>query len=85
MVTYFGVDAMDKDNNSRPDTEMAALVEEGLELAEVCGREKIYVCLAARGVPDAVLERVLCEPDRRRAQTNDADVLAPPASLPTLR
>jgi hypothetical protein len=58
---------MDKDNNARPDKEMAALVDEGVALAAVCGREKIYVCLAARGVPDAVLERVLCEPERRRA------------------
>ena len=57
---------MDKGNNSRPDKEMAALVDDGIELAAVCGREKIYVCLAARGVPDAVLERVLCEPERRR-------------------
>jgi hypothetical protein len=63
--------AMEKDNNLRPDKEMAALVDDGIELAAVCGREKIYVCLAACGVPDAVLERVLCEPERRRAPAKE--------------
>ena len=62
---------MDNDTNSRPDKEMAALVDDGIELTAVCGREKIYVCLAARGVPDAVLERVLCVPELRRAPSKE--------------
>jgi hypothetical protein len=58
---------MQTDDRSRPDLAMARFVEHGISLAATHGQTEAAAYLAARGVPDAVIARVLCEPSRRRA------------------
>jgi hypothetical protein len=57
---------MQPDDRSRPDLAMAKFVEYGIALAATHGQTEAAAYLAARGVPDAVIARVLCEPSRRR-------------------
>ena len=57
---------MHTDDRSRPDLAMAKFVEHGVSLAATHGQTEAAAYLAARGVPDAVIARVLCEPGRRR-------------------
>jgi len=53
-------------DQSRPCEAMAWIVEDGIALAETDGSTLAAEYLAARGVPDAVIARVLCEPGQRR-------------------
>jgi hypothetical protein len=57
---------MHNDDQSRPNSVMALIVDHGIAMAETEGMAKAVAYLTARGVPDAVIARVLCEPGRRR-------------------
>jgi hypothetical protein len=57
---------MRKDDPSRPNLAMALIVDHGIALAATAGNVVAAAYLAERHVPDAVIARVLCDPDRRR-------------------
>jgi hypothetical protein len=63
-------------DQSRPNLAMALIVDHGIAMAETQGKAKAVAYLTARGVPDAVIARVLCEPERRRGS---GALSAPPA------
>lgn len=73
---------MHQDDQSRPNLAMALIVDHGIAMAGTQGMAKAVAYLTARGVPDAVIARVLCEPDRRRS--NGRVLSAPPARPPAL-
>jgi hypothetical protein len=58
---------MHKDDKSRPDKGMAALVEDGIEMSATDGQDWAAEYLTERGVPYAVIVRVLRKPNQRRA------------------
>jgi len=73
---------MRKNDQSRPNLAMALIVDHGIAMAETEGMAKAVAYLTARGVPDAVIARVLCEPDRRRG--SGGALSAQPARPPVL-
>ena len=64
-------------DRSRPNLAMALIVDHGIAMAATHGIVKAAAYLSVHGVPDAVIARVLCEPERRRVA--DKAVSAPPA------
>ena len=57
---------MQADDRSRPGLVMTKFVVHGISLATTQGGTEAAAYLAARGLPDAAIARVLCEPTRRR-------------------
>lgn len=72
---------MRQDDQSRPNLAMALIVDHGIAMAETEGMAKAAAYLAARNVPDAVIARVLCEPDRRRGAGGAPSAPARPHAL----
>jgi hypothetical protein len=57
----------------RPNTAIAASVEEVLQTVEPCGRRHAARLMSARGVPFSVIVRVLAEPNKRRLSSTSAE------------
>ncbi len=57
-------------DRSRPNLAMALIVNHGIMMASMHGMVKAAAYLSVHGVPDAVIARVLCEPERRRGAGN---------------
>jgi hypothetical protein len=57
---------MQTDERSCPSQAMEWIIEDGIALAAIDGQRVAAAYLAARGVPETVIARVLCEPSRRR-------------------
>ena len=60
-------ESMRTDPRSRPNFAMKWIVEDGVALAGSVGHCEAAAYLAARGVADSVIARVLFEPGRRRS------------------
>lgn len=63
---------MSTEKPQMPKTNIDKVVDAGIALKEVSGPQAAAKFMAALGVPDAVIARVLCEPAwRRRATSRD--------------
>lgn len=72
---------MRQDEQSRPNLAMALIVDHGIAMAGTEGMAKAAAYLASRNVPDAVIARVLCEPNRRRGSGGAPSAPARPQAL----
>jgi hypothetical protein len=72
---------MRQHDRSRPNLIMALIVDQGIAMAETTGRAAAAAYLAQRKVPDAVIARVLCDPEHRRNSAGPRFAPQPPAVL----
>lgn len=68
-------------DRSRPNLIMALIVDQGIAMAESTGKAAAAAYMAQRKVPDAVIARVLCDPEHRRSSANPRFAPPPPAVL----
>lgn len=54
-------------DDGRPNIALAKSVEDALQTVDACGRRHVARLMSARGVPFAVVVRVLAEPGQRRS------------------